>query len=133
MPKQKYINSRADLMELIEEGTVDCYGVDEEHSGMLTVVQDNVDVPFQARVGPDKVTVTELDFPKSGLGMTIVCERNGKKLRTDLTALDFIDPLPAGYEYIEAFKLWQEGADDEGAYDDGDDDEDEYDEDEDEE
>jgi hypothetical protein len=47
-------------LELIEEATVDCYNEDEEHSGLLTMVQDNVVCPFRAKVIGEDVTVVDL-------------------------------------------------------------------------
>ena len=34
------------LEELIEEATVDCYDEEEQHSGLLTMIEDDVVFPF---------------------------------------------------------------------------------------
>jgi hypothetical protein len=103
--------SRERLEELLEEATVDCYDEDEQHSGILTMVQENVECPFRAKVIGEEVTVVDLDFPKSGYGLVAVCERHGKKHRVDISSLEFIKPLPEGYEWIEAYELWRGGVD----------------------
>jgi hypothetical protein len=99
------------LLELIEEATVDCYNEDEEHSGLLTMVQDNVVCPFRAKVIGEEVTVVDLEWPKSVYGLLAVCERNGKKHRVDIDSLEWVKPLPEGFEWIEAYLLWRGGVD----------------------
>ena len=95
------------LWELIEEGTVDCYDEDEQHSGMLTMIEDNVVCPFPAKVIGEEVTVVELGWPRSGYGLMAVCERGGKQHRVDVTTLEFSEPFTEGYEWIEAYLLWR--------------------------
>jgi hypothetical protein len=104
---------RERLLELIEEATVDCYNEDEEHSGLLTMVQDNVVCPFRAKVIEEEVTVVDLEWPKSGYGLLAVCERNGKKHRVDIESLEWVKPRPEAFEWIEAYLLWRGGVDEE--------------------
>ena len=103
--------STARLEELIEEATVDCYDEDEQHSGLVTMIQDNVECPFRAKVVGEEVTVTGFDFPKRGRGLVAVCERAGKEFRVDASSLEFLKARPEGYEWLEAFEYWQGGAD----------------------
>jgi Calcium binding len=102
---------RERLLELIEEATIDCYNEDEEHSGLLTMIQDNVVCPFRAKVIGEEVTVVDLEWPKSGYGLLAVCERKGKKHRVDINSLEWIKPRPEGFEWIEAYLLWRGGVD----------------------
>ena len=99
--------SKKRLDELIAEATVDCYDEDEQHSGLLTMIEDNVETPFAAKVIGEKVTVIELAWPKEGYGLVAVCERNGKKHRVDITSLEFVKPRPVGFEWIEAYLDWR--------------------------
>jgi hypothetical protein len=98
--------SKKRLEELIAEATVDCYGEEEQHTGLLTMIEDNVDCPFTAKVIGEKVTVTGFEWPKSGYGLLAVCERGGKRHRVDVTSLEFVKPYPEGYEWVEAYLLW---------------------------
>lgn len=66
---------RARLRELIEEATVDCYGEDEQHTGLLTMIEDNVVCPFQAKVIGEEVEVTGFEWPEEGYGLKAVCKR----------------------------------------------------------
>jgi hypothetical protein len=53
--------SPAQLEELIDEATIDCFGEDEEHTGLLTMIEEYVVCPFRAKspafAGPTPVTV----------------------------------------------------------------------------
>ena len=39
-------NSDARLDELIEQATVDCYNEEEQITGLFTMIEDNIAVPF---------------------------------------------------------------------------------------
>ena len=39
-------NSDAQLDELIEQATVDCYNEEEQITGLFTMIEDNIAVPF---------------------------------------------------------------------------------------
>lgn len=113
MAKKRVLDkNRERLRELIEEATVDCYGEDEQHSGLLTMIQDEVVCPFRAKVIGEEVTVTDFEWPREGYGLYVVCERQGKKHKVDINSLEWVKPYPKGFEWIEAYLLWREGVDD---------------------
>ena len=101
----EFITPIETLEELIEEGTVDCYGEYEQKSGMICAVSDEVEVPFNAKVIGEKVTVQKLE-EKSQL--MAVCEKNGKTFEINIDSIEFIKPYPEGFEWIEAYKLFME-------------------------
>jgi hypothetical protein len=49
------------LQELIEEATTDCYDEDEEHAGLLTMIEDHLVCPFRAKVIGKEVAVVGLE------------------------------------------------------------------------
>lgn len=98
---------RARLGALIEEATVDCWGQEEQQTGLLTMIEDQVVCPFRAKVIGEEVTVLGFEQTEHGCGLLAVCERQGKKHRVDLNSLEWVKPLPAGFEWIEAFQAWQ--------------------------
>src|SRR5262249_2277562 len=100
---------RQRLQALIEEATVDCYNEDEQHAGLLTMIEDNVVCPFQAKVVGETVTVTGFEWPKSGYGLYRVCECKGKKHQVDVTSLEWMKQRPRGFEWIEAYFAWRGG------------------------
>lgn len=50
--------SPAQLEELIDEATIDCFGEDEEHTGLLTMIEEYVVCPFRAKVIGESVEVS---------------------------------------------------------------------------
>lgn len=76
----KLIN-RARLDELIAEATLDCNGEEEEHTALLTIIEDQVVCPFRAKVIGATVEVTRFEGLKSGYGMLAVCRRKGHAYR----------------------------------------------------
>lgn len=109
MAKSKSDKDRARLAALIDEATIDCYGEEEQHTGLLTMIEDNVECPFPAKVIGERVTVTGFEWPKAGYGLFAVCERGGRKYQVDINSLEFVRPRPEGYEWIEAYFAWREG------------------------
>ncbi len=109
MAKLKSDKDRERLQLLIEEATIDCYGEAEQHSGLLTMIEDNVECPFRAKVIGEEVLVTGFEWPKAGYGLFAVCERNGSEYQVDTNSLEWIKPLPEGYKWIEAYRAWLEG------------------------
>ena len=47
MPRQI---SKARLDELIDEAIVDCWGAGEEHTALLTMIEERVVCPFRAKL-----------------------------------------------------------------------------------
>jgi hypothetical protein len=105
---------RERIRELIKEATVDCYGEYEQHSGLLTMIEDEVVCPFRAKVIGEEVEVTGFEWPKEGFGLYAVCQRKGKKHRVDVNSLEWMNPKPKGFPWIEAYLAWREGVDDAG-------------------
>lgn len=91
------------LEALIEEATMDAYGEDEQRSGFLVMMQDNIPVPFPATLGDIEMQVVDFDGTQSRL--LACCERNGKKFSVDV--LD-IEPVKGtkGTERLEAYRSW---------------------------
>ena len=96
------------LDALIEEATVDCYSDDEAAMGLFTMLQDNLVVPFTAKVlgMPVKVTAVELNDAEEAVA---VCERDGKRQRVPIADLPLPKPPPKGVEWVEAYRYWRSG------------------------
>lgn len=110
MAKKKADKDRERLRALIEEATVDCYGVEEEHTGMMTMVEENVVCPFAAKVIGESVEVTALESHSHGFGVNAVCRYKGKDYRIDITSLEWPKAKPEGFEWIEAYLSWLDTA-----------------------
>jgi Calcium binding len=109
----------AQLDELIEEATVDCYDEQEQASGFFAVIEDNLGLPFATRILGIDASVTAVEMDSDGR-IKAVCERSGEQQRIDLIDLPLPSPPPSGAEWIAAYRRWVEG----GGFEEGDEDED---------
>ena len=93
------------LETLIEEATVDCYDEYEQATGLFTMIQDELEIPFKTRVLGMEVAVVAIEQDDGGLGVVAVCERQGERQRLSLSDLPLPSP-PAGAQWIAAYRLW---------------------------
>ncbi|PYC87470.1 hypothetical protein C7C46_04540 [Streptomyces tateyamensis] len=96
--------SRARLVKLAAEATVDCYSEDEELSGWYAVIEEHVAVPFKTVVLGVEVTVEKVDL--RGIQIVAVCSRGPHRQAIDIIDLPLPSPAPEGAEWIEAFCHW---------------------------
>jgi hypothetical protein len=96
------------LEALLAEATVDCYGEDEEFTGMMCALGEELRFPLSATVVGEPVAVIGIDERRSGLRRGVVARvrRGGEEYRVGLAELDFVDPDPASAEWLEAYRYW---------------------------
>jgi hypothetical protein len=107
MARKKASEDRERLRELIEEATADCYGGEEEHQGLVGMIEDNVVCPFAAKVIGETVEVTALEAPPAGLGLNAVCRYKDKEYRIDVASLEWPEQRPEGFEWVETYLEWR--------------------------
>jgi len=91
-----------------EEATVDAYGEDEQHSGLLTAIGDELQFPFSAQVLGATVTIVDMEWPKNdGFGLDLIVERNGERHRIAARSVELLKPLPAGHLFLAAYQAWK--------------------------
>ena len=61
------------LDALIAEATVDAYDEDEQHIGLMTMIEECVELPFDAKVIGETVRVVAFEMPSGGYGLKAVC------------------------------------------------------------
>ncbi len=98
----------AQLDELIEEATVDCYDEEEQASGFFAIIDDNLALPFMTSILGVEASVSAVVMDDDGR-IKAVCERNGEQQRIDLIDLRLPSPPPSGAEWISAYRRWVEG------------------------
>ena len=113
----------AQLDELIEEATTDCYDEEEQATGLLTMIDDNLALPFATRILGVDASVIAIVMDDYGR-LKAVCEHGGEQQSIDLLDLPLPLPPPSGAEWIAAYRRWTEGS----GYDEEEDDEEEHDE-----
>ncbi|MCI0721011.1 MAG: calcium-binding protein [Acidobacteria bacterium] len=91
-----------------EEAIIDCYGEYEQHSGLLTMIEQEVKFPFQAQVLGNIVKVVGMEWPDDDeFGLDFVCEHKGKRHRVEARSVDLVSPFPEGHLYIAAYLDWK--------------------------
>jgi hypothetical protein len=90
---------------MVEEVTVDCFNEDEQATGLFTMIEENLEVPFETWVLGVSITVASVDLTDSNQ-IVAMCRRDG--LRQAIPILDptLPTPPPAGAEWIEAYRRW---------------------------
>ena len=97
--------STAHLDKLIEEATVDCYNDSEEITGIFTMLEENLTVPFATKLLGLEVVVERVDLNKAG-EIVAVCRRGRERLRVPVIDLPLSEPRPKGAEWIDAYRRW---------------------------
>jgi hypothetical protein len=99
-------STEAHLEALIAEATADCYNEDEQVTGFLTMIGDDLAVPFTTWVLGVEATVEGVDVTAAG-EIVAICSR--EELRQTIPILDLPLPAPApeGAEWIDAYRRWR--------------------------
>jgi len=112
-PKAKHGRSRksadrpstAHLDKLIEEATVDCCNESEEVTGIFTMLEANLAVPFATTMLGVEVRVERVDLNEAA-EIVAVCRRGRERLRVPVIDLPLPEPKPKGAEWIDAYRRW---------------------------
>ena len=97
--------STAHLDKLIEEATVDCYNESEEVTGIFTMLEENLAVPFVTTLLGVEVTVERIDLNKAD-EIVAVCRRGRERQMIPIVDLPLPNPKPEGAEWIDAYRRW---------------------------
>jgi hypothetical protein len=93
------------LEAMVEEATVDCYNEDEQATGLFTMIEEHLQVPFETRVLGVSVTVASVDLTDSNQ-IVAMCRRDGLVQAIPILDLPLPTPRPAGAEWIDACGRW---------------------------
>ena len=91
-----------ELEEARDEATVDCYGDDEFLSGLLTMAQQELVVPFEARVIGQRVSVVDTEWT-DGTELALVVEFNEQRHRVAAHSVELHPPFPDGAVWLAAY------------------------------
>jgi hypothetical protein len=94
----------AALEAMIEEATVDAYNDDEQLTGLFTMIEEHLVVPFTTTVLGVEVTVKKLDL--TGDSIVVICARGRDRQRIDLLDLPLPTSPPDGTVWIDAYRYW---------------------------
>lgn len=91
---------------MIEQATVDAYGDSEQITAWLTMIEENLAVPFETTVLGASVTVERIDLDGSEQ-IVAICRRGQARQSLPIIDLPLPAPLPDGAEWIEAYRHWR--------------------------
>lgn len=100
--------SSAYLDKLIDEATVDCYNESEEITGIFTMLEENLGLPFITKLLGIEVIVERIDMNDAD-EIVAVCRRGRERQRVPVLDLPLPEPRPEGAEWIEAYRRWAQG------------------------
>ena len=97
--------SKSCLDTLVERATTDCYNEAEQITGLFTMIEENLELPFETTVLGLSVTVQRVDLNDSDQ-IVAICTRGRKRQALPLLDLPLPSPRPGGIEWIEAYRHW---------------------------
>jgi hypothetical protein len=96
------------IRALIDQATSDSLDESDEHAGLLSTIREEVVCPFPARIAGDDVECVRFEWPKNGYGLNAICKSKGKTQVVDISMLEWVEPLPKGHQWIEAYFAWRD-------------------------
>lgn len=99
--------TRAKLDAMVAEATVDAYGDDEQLTGLYTMIEEHLAVPFTTRVLGVEATMRRVDLRNTDI--VAICHRGRERQAISILELPLPDPLPEGAEWIAAYRHWAKG------------------------
>jgi len=97
--------SDAQRAVLIEQATVDCYNEDEQVTGFFTMIEENLEVPFETVILGMDVTVERIDLTVEGR-IVALCRQGGTRQAIAILDLPLPTPPPSGADWIDAYRHW---------------------------
>lgn len=108
MPKPSFQLSKEKLEAMAEEATVDCYNPSEQAGGWCVMIEEHLKLPFETRLLGVPVTVERIDMNQNE-DIVAFCRRGKHRQTIPILDLPLPSPLPAGAEWIEAYRSWVGG------------------------
>ena len=97
--------SKARLDMLVAEAIVDCYNESEQVTGLYTMIEENLELPFETTVLGVPVTVRRVDLTQRE-EIVAVCHRAGVRQTVPILDLPLPSPRPGGADWIDAYRHW---------------------------
>ncbi|MFG1674107.1 hypothetical protein [Micromonospora sp. NPDC049282] len=94
----------ATLEAMIEKATVDTDGYEDERTGLFTMIEEHLAVPFTTTVLGVEVTVRKVELTADSIAA--VCVQGRHRQRVGLLDLPLPTPPPGGTAWIDAYRHW---------------------------
>ena len=99
------LRSKPPLDMLVAEAIVDCYNESEQVTGLYTMIEEHLELPFETTVLGVAVTVQRVDMTQRE-EIIAVCHRAGVRQTVPILDLPLPSPRPDGAEWIDAYRHW---------------------------
>ena len=83
---------------------MDCYNDDERVTGLYTMLDEHLELPFETTVLGVTVTVDTIDLRDGDI--VARCSNDGTRQPIPLDDLPLPAPPPPGVEWVDAYRLW---------------------------
>jgi tRNA G26 N,N-dimethylase Trm1 len=93
------------LDAMLEEATVDCYNESEQVTGLFTMIEEHLELPFTTTVLGMPVTVAGVDVTTTDQ-IVAICKRDGHRQTIPILDLPLPAKTPDGWEWVEAYRRW---------------------------
>jgi len=100
--------SKRRLEELIEQAIVDAYGESEQRTGLFTMMEENLALPFDVEILGMPARVERIDLTDAD-EIVVICRRGRSRQQVPILDLRLPLPPPDGAEWIEAYRRWARG------------------------
>jgi hypothetical protein len=94
------------LDAMIEEAIVDAYNDEEQITGLFTMLEEHLALPFDTEMLGITVTVTKIDLTASN-EIVAICRRDAHKQTIPILDLPLPASRPDGAEWIDAYRRWR--------------------------
>ena len=98
--------SKSQLDELVEEALTDAYGDSEQASAFYTMLENDLQLPFETVILGVTATVEAIDITEDDQ-LVAVCRAGKTQQRISLSELPLPTPPPKGAEWIAAYRYWR--------------------------
>lgn len=85
---------------------MDAYGESEQAVELFTMIEDNLEMPFETRLLGVSVTVERVELNDRD-EIVAVCRRGRDRQRVPLLDLPLPSTKPSGWAWIEAYRHWR--------------------------
>ena len=93
------------LQGLVEEALVDAYNESEQRTGLFTMIEEHLELPFETKILGVAVTVERIDLSQAD-EIVAKCRRGHERQSIPILDLPLPRPPPAGAQWIEAYRYW---------------------------
>ena len=107
-PRSPHADGNA-LRAMIDQATRDSLDESDEHAGLLSTIREEVACPFPARFARRGRGMHPPGVAQEGLRTQRRLQVESRAVHiVDICKLEWVEPLPKGHEWIEAYFAWRD-------------------------